>query len=99
MLNKNNKGDLIISDLTASVRLCIGSRRGFIRRMKVGNLQTTSDMAATHGLHRMKIFVPFPMAFENVCRVDIKIFKITSIKRENFQLFRNQLYLEIYFKL
>ena len=41
-------------DLAASVRLCMGSRRGFICRMKVGNLQTTGDMAAAHGLHRMK---------------------------------------------
>lgn len=32
----------------------MGSRRGFICRMKVGNLQTTGDMAAAHGLHRMK---------------------------------------------
>ncbi|XP_033211736.1 aryl hydrocarbon receptor nuclear translocator homolog isoform X3 [Belonocnema kinseyi] len=38
----------------SSVRLCMGSRRGFICRMKVGNLQTTGDMAAAHGLHRMK---------------------------------------------
>ncbi|XP_011150739.1 aryl hydrocarbon receptor nuclear translocator homolog isoform X2 [Harpegnathos saltator] len=37
-----------------SMRLCMGSRRGFICRMKVGNLQTTGDMAAAHGLHRMK---------------------------------------------
>lgn len=36
------------------MRLCMGSRRGFICRMKVGNLQTTGDMAAAHGLHRMK---------------------------------------------
>lgn len=32
----------------------MGSRRGFICRMKVGNLQTTGDMAAAHGLHRIK---------------------------------------------
>lgn len=32
----------------------MGSRRGFICRMKVGNLQATGDMAAAHGLHRMK---------------------------------------------
>lgn len=38
----------------SSMRLCMGSRRGFICRMKVGNLQTTGDMAAAHGLHRMK---------------------------------------------
>ncbi|KAL7287711.1 hypothetical protein TKK_0018100 [Trichogramma kaykai] len=38
----------------SSVRLCMGSRRGFICRMKVGNLQTTGDMAAAHGLQRMK---------------------------------------------
>ncbi|XP_015180783.1 PREDICTED: aryl hydrocarbon receptor nuclear translocator homolog isoform X4 [Polistes dominula] len=38
----------------ASMRLCMGSRRGFICRMKVGNLQTTGDMAAAHGLHRIK---------------------------------------------
>nr|AHW98219.1 CYC [Ceratosolen solmsi marchali] len=38
----------------SSVRLCMGSRRGFICRMKVGNLQTSGDMAAAHGLHRMK---------------------------------------------
>ncbi|XP_012277211.1 aryl hydrocarbon receptor nuclear translocator homolog isoform X2 [Orussus abietinus] len=37
-----------------SMRMCMGSRRGFICRMKVGNLQTTGDMAAAHGLHRMK---------------------------------------------
>jgi len=40
--------------IAASMRLCMGSRRGFICRMKVGNLQTTGDMAAAHGLHRMK---------------------------------------------
>ncbi|XP_047354498.1 aryl hydrocarbon receptor nuclear translocator homolog isoform X2 [Vespa velutina] len=38
----------------SSMRLCMGSRRGFICRMKVGNLQTTGDMAAAHGLHRIK---------------------------------------------
>ncbi|XP_066591882.1 aryl hydrocarbon receptor nuclear translocator homolog isoform X2 [Prorops nasuta] len=38
----------------SSMRLCMGSRRGFICRMKVGNLQTTGDMAAAHGLQRMK---------------------------------------------
>lgn len=38
----------------SSMRMCMGSRRGFICRMKVGNLQTTGDMAAAHGLHRMK---------------------------------------------
>ncbi|XP_011308585.1 aryl hydrocarbon receptor nuclear translocator homolog isoform X3 [Fopius arisanus] len=38
----------------SSVRLSMGSRRGFICRMKVGNLQTTGDMAAAQGLHRMK---------------------------------------------
>ncbi|XP_011863098.1 PREDICTED: aryl hydrocarbon receptor nuclear translocator homolog isoform X2 [Vollenhovia emeryi] len=38
----------------SSMRLCMGSRRGFICRMKVGNLQTTGDMAAAHGLCRMK---------------------------------------------
>ncbi|XP_012063133.1 PREDICTED: aryl hydrocarbon receptor nuclear translocator homolog [Atta cephalotes] len=38
----------------SSMRLCMGSRRGFICRMKVGNLQTSGDMAAAHGLHRMK---------------------------------------------
>ncbi|XP_076681492.1 aryl hydrocarbon receptor nuclear translocator homolog tgo isoform X2 [Andrena cerasifolii] len=38
----------------ASMRMCMGSRRGFICRMKVGNLQATGDMAAAHGLHRMK---------------------------------------------
>ncbi|XP_015608322.1 aryl hydrocarbon receptor nuclear translocator homolog isoform X2 [Cephus cinctus] len=38
----------------SSMRLCIGGRRGFICRMKVGNLQATGDMAAAHGLHRMK---------------------------------------------
>lgn len=32
----------------------MGSRRGFICRMKVGNLQTTGDMAAAQGLHRLK---------------------------------------------
>ena len=32
----------------------MGSRRGFICRMRVGNLQTTGDMAAAHGLHRLK---------------------------------------------
>lgn len=40
--------------IAASMRLCMGSRRGFICRMKVGNLQTSGDMAAAHGLHRMK---------------------------------------------
>lgn len=38
----------------SSMRLCMGSRRGFICRMKVGNLQTSGDMAAAHGLHRIK---------------------------------------------
>lgn len=38
----------------SSMRMCMGSRRGFICRMKVGNLQATGDMAAAHGLHRMK---------------------------------------------
>ncbi|XP_011687128.1 PREDICTED: aryl hydrocarbon receptor nuclear translocator homolog isoform X2 [Wasmannia auropunctata] len=38
----------------SSMRLCMGSRRGFICRMKVGSLQTSGDMAAAHGLHRMK---------------------------------------------
>ncbi|XP_014205398.1 aryl hydrocarbon receptor nuclear translocator homolog isoform X2 [Copidosoma floridanum] len=38
----------------SSVRLSMGSRRGFICRMKVGNLQTSGDMAAAHGLQRMK---------------------------------------------
>ncbi|XP_058793918.1 aryl hydrocarbon receptor nuclear translocator homolog isoform X2 [Phymastichus coffea] len=38
----------------SSVRLCMGSRRGFICRMKVGNLQASGDMAAAHGLQRMK---------------------------------------------
>ncbi|XP_032454519.1 aryl hydrocarbon receptor nuclear translocator homolog isoform X5 [Nasonia vitripennis] len=38
----------------SSVRLCTGSRRGFICRMKVGSLQTSGDMAAAHGLQRMK---------------------------------------------
>lgn len=38
----------------ASVRLSMGSRRGFICRMKVGNLQTSGDMAAAQGLHRLK---------------------------------------------
>ena len=32
----------------------MGSRRGFICRMKVGSLQTSGDMAAAHGLHRLK---------------------------------------------
>ena len=39
---------------SASVRLSMGSRRGFICRMKVGSLQTSGDMAAAQGLHRMK---------------------------------------------
>ncbi|XP_020719939.2 aryl hydrocarbon receptor nuclear translocator homolog isoform X2 [Bombus vosnesenskii] len=38
----------------SSMRLCMGSRRGFICRMKVGNMQTTGDMAAAHGLHHVK---------------------------------------------
>ncbi|XP_046416067.1 aryl hydrocarbon receptor nuclear translocator homolog isoform X1 [Neodiprion virginianus] len=38
----------------SSMRLCMGSRRGFICRMKVGSLQTSGDMAAAHGLHRLK---------------------------------------------
>ncbi|XP_008551069.1 aryl hydrocarbon receptor nuclear translocator homolog isoform X2 [Microplitis demolitor] len=38
----------------SSVRLSMGSRRGFICRMKVGNLQTSGDMAAAQGLHRLK---------------------------------------------
>ncbi|XP_034948401.1 aryl hydrocarbon receptor nuclear translocator homolog isoform X3 [Chelonus insularis] len=37
-----------------SVRLSMGSRRGFICRMKVGSLQTSGDMAASQGLHRLK---------------------------------------------
>lgn len=32
----------------------MGARRGFICRMKVGSLQTSGDMAAAHGLHRLK---------------------------------------------
>lgn len=32
----------------------MGSRRGFICRMKVGSLQTGGDMAAAQGLHRLK---------------------------------------------
>lgn len=38
----------------SSMRLCMGSRRGFICRMKVGSLQASGDMAAAHGLHRIK---------------------------------------------
>ncbi|XP_043281795.1 aryl hydrocarbon receptor nuclear translocator homolog isoform X3 [Venturia canescens] len=38
----------------SSVRLSMGSRRGFICRMRVGSLQTSGDMAAAQGLHRMK---------------------------------------------
>ncbi|KAK0173667.1 hypothetical protein PV328_006829 [Microctonus aethiopoides] len=38
----------------SSVRLSMGSRRGFICRMKVGSLQTAGDMAAAQGLHRLK---------------------------------------------
>ncbi|XP_017763099.1 PREDICTED: aryl hydrocarbon receptor nuclear translocator homolog isoform X3 [Eufriesea mexicana] len=38
----------------SSMKICMGSRRGFICRMKVGNMQTTGDMAAAHGLHHVK---------------------------------------------
>ncbi|XP_044008920.1 aryl hydrocarbon receptor nuclear translocator homolog isoform X3 [Aphidius gifuensis] len=38
----------------SSVRLSMGSRRGFICRMRVGSLQTSGDMAAAQGLHRLK---------------------------------------------
>ena len=35
--------------VTASVRLCMGSRRGFICRMKMGNMQV-DPMTANHSL-------------------------------------------------
>ena len=38
-----------ISFVTASVRLCMGSRRGFICRMKMGNMQV-DPMTANHSL-------------------------------------------------
>lgn len=53
LCNQNIEYDKRIR-VAASMRMCMGSRRGFICRMKVGNLQTTGDMAAAHGFHRMK---------------------------------------------